>query len=182
MTPRALPLALAAAGGAALLVALYFQVVVGLPPCPLCIDQRYAHGAGIGFALLAALIGRGRGAAIALALAGLAFAAGTGIALFHVGVEHHWWEGLDSCVGTVATGQSLEDLTAALLAAPPVRCDAVLWSLFGVSMAGYNALLSAVLTTAALTGAAIGGDGWTSAEPVTTVCRATPARPTRSRP
>jgi disulfide bond formation protein DsbB len=153
---RLLPLGLAAGGGLALLVALYFQYVEGLPPCPLCIDQRWAHGAAIAASLAGfALWRRGAWAVAALVLAAMAWAAGTGIALFHVGVEHHWWQGLDECIGAIATGQSLEDLTASLLEAPPVRCDAVLWSLLGVSMAGWNALVSAVLAVAAGTIAAV---------------------------
>ncbi|MSP82501.1 MAG: disulfide bond formation protein B [Alphaproteobacteria bacterium] len=155
-TSRYTGLALALGSGAALLVALYFQYVEGLPPCPLCIDQRYAHGAAIAFALLAFAAWRHRLAAVAtLSLVALADGAGAGIALFHVGVEQHWWAGPEECTGTVATGQSVEDLAAQLMAAAPVRCDAVLWSLFGVSMAGYNALLSAVLSIAAATGAAL---------------------------
>ena len=81
-------------------------------------------------------------------------AANAALAGYHVGVEQKWWEGPASCSAAVAAGTSFEDLKAQLLAAPIVRCDEVPWSLFGISMAGYNVLLSAgfaVVTALALT-------------------------------
>jgi disulfide bond formation protein DsbB len=72
--------------------------------------------------------------------------ASAGIAGFHVGVEQHWWEGLEACgAGGVDAGANFDDLKAAILAAPLVRCDEVPWSLFGISLAGYNFLASAAL-------------------------------------
>ena len=134
-------LILAAAGGSAalLLGAFWFQYVGGLYPCPLCIWQRWPHAAAV-------LIG---GAALALpgrvwpllgALAALATAATGG---FHAGVELGWWQGLDSCAGAGVgglSGAALLDPTANV--PPPVRCDAVAWSLLGISMAGWNMLAS----------------------------------------
>jgi disulfide bond formation protein DsbB len=72
-----------------------------------------------------------------------------GIALFHVGVEHKWWEGSTACVGTSTAGATTEQLTEAILNAPLVRCDVPAWEMFGISMAGYNLLYALVL--AALT-------------------------------
>lgn len=77
-----------------------------------------------------------------LTLAGLVFLAGAGIAAFHVGVEQHWWQGLASCGGNLPQARTVEELRAALLAQPVVRCDEVAWSLFGISMAGWNFLFS----------------------------------------
>jgi len=146
---RPLALALAAASGALLLGALYFQYFEGLAPCPLCLYQRYAHVASLALALGAAVapvrVGR-----ILLAATGLAFIAGAGIAGFHVGVEQHWWSGLEGCTGEVPSGLSLDELKAQLLETPPARCDEVPWSLFGFSMAAWNGLISAVLAMVAL--------------------------------
>jgi disulfide bond formation protein DsbB len=79
--------------------------------------------------------------AMVLALCLLAFATDAGLALYHVGVEQHWWAGPASCSGGLGTVRSVEDL-AALLSKPISipSCDKVAWSLFGVSMAGYNLL------------------------------------------
>jgi disulfide bond formation protein DsbB len=146
---RAMAFLLGAASGAMLLAALYFQYVEGLAPCPLCIDQRYAHGASLIFAWCAAPL-PGRPRAFLLALAALAFLAGAAIAGFHAGVEQHWWAGLASCTGEVATGLSLDELKDQLLAVPPARCDEIPWSFLGLSMAAWNGLISLALAGFAL--------------------------------
>ncbi|MEX2649784.1 MAG: disulfide bond formation protein B [Alphaproteobacteria bacterium] len=149
---RSLALALAGASGALLLGALYFQYVEGLAPCPLCLYQRYAHVTSLALALGAAAahprIGR-----VLLGLTGLAFIAGAGVAGFHAGVEQHWWAGLEGCTGEVPSGLSLDELKAQLLEASPARCDEIPWSLFGLSMAAWNGVLSTGLAVVALIGA-----------------------------
>jgi disulfide bond formation protein DsbB len=85
-----------------------------------------------------------------LLAAGVAALAGTGIAVFHVGVEQHWWQGTAECGSTLGAASSIEDMRRMLLAQPVVRCDEVAWSLFGISMAGYNALISLGLAAFAL--------------------------------
>lgn len=129
-----------AASLALLLGALAFQYLGGYAPCVLCHWQRWAHAATIVLALAAFAVPRA--AAWFLAAAALALLAGAGIAGFHVGVEQHWWEGTAECGSAVSGASSVEALRARLLAQPVVRCDEVAWSLFGVSMAGYNLLLS----------------------------------------
>jgi disulfide bond formation protein DsbB len=137
-------LILIAAGGSALLLALAFgfQHLGGLAPCALCLWQRWPHGAAV-------VVG-----ALGLALPGAALpllgavAAGTsgGIGGYHLGVEQGWWEGPATCSGGGAVGRlSVEELTAQIMAAPVIRCDEVAWSLAGLSMAGWNALLSLLL-------------------------------------
>ena len=69
------------------------------------------------------------------ALAALAVLAGAGIALFHVGVEQHWWKGLATCTGDLNTAQSLSDLENQLMATPITPCDRPAWTMFRVSMA-----------------------------------------------
>ena len=96
-------------------------------------------------ALIAAVVG-GRGTSRAvLALAGLLFAAGAVLAFYHAGVEFHWFAGPGACTGAALDTSSAAALRAQLLATPPVRCDEVQWSIFGVSMAGLNLLASILL-------------------------------------
>ncbi|PWR21521.1 disulfide bond formation protein B [Zavarzinia aquatilis] len=141
-----------AAGSAALLGgALGFQYLGGLYPCELCMWQRWAHVAALAAGLLA-LIFRGGLARAGFALAVLALLAGAGIAVFHAGVEQQWWQGLTACGGATATG-SAADLLQAVETAPIVRCGDIAWSLFGLSMAAWNALMSAGLAALALAAA-----------------------------
>ncbi|MEX2616917.1 MAG: disulfide bond formation protein B [Alphaproteobacteria bacterium] len=119
-----------------------FQYWGGLQPCALCLYQRWPWWIAGALAIVAIVAVRDRRLhAAALSLATLAVWVGAGIAVYHVGVEQRWWEGPSACSGA-ATPATLEELRAMVLAAPVVRCDDVAWSLFGISMAGYNALLS----------------------------------------
>ena len=128
--------------------AFAFQYIGGLAPCVLCWWQRYAHMAAIVIAALAvAASGRhsSRAGWMLVGLTGLAFLAGAGIAAFHVGVEQHWWAGTAECGSTLGPASGIDELRARLLAQPIVRCDDIAWSLFGISMAGYNFILSLAL-------------------------------------
>ncbi|PWR18969.1 disulfide bond formation protein B [Zavarzinia compransoris] len=143
--------ALVLAGSAALLGgALLFQYGGGLAPCELCIWQRWAHGAAMAGAVLALVLPRGLPAALGLGLALVGLVAGVGIAGFHVGVEQGWWQGLAACGGGGSTAGSVQDLLSQIETAPVVRCGDVAWSLFGLSMAGWNALISLGLGLGAL--------------------------------
>lgn len=151
---RTAPLWLAMGSGALLLGALAFQYLGGLDPCVLCLWQRWPHGvvAVLGLAGFFA-VGGDRGRAAVSALLALVLVAGAGIAAFHVGVEQGWWEGTAACTGggaTAAGGLSASDLRQQLLSEPVVRCDAVAWSLFGISMAGWNGLASLALAGAGM--------------------------------
>jgi disulfide bond formation protein DsbB len=145
--PRSLPALLVLACLGALATALASQYWGGLYPCVLCIYQRYAYGAAAAFAALA-FIGAGSPTAhrLLLVLTGLAFVAGAAIAVFHVGVEQRWWQGTAAChapqVPADATPAQLRDI---LLNQPFAPCDVVPWSLFGISMAGFNVLAYALL-------------------------------------
>jgi len=134
---------------------LWFQYGMGLAPCKLCNWQRIPYYLGGWAFFIAWLFHRQGGHATRLGRglmlgAGIAFLAGAGVAVYHVGVEQAWWAGPDSCSGGIAAGASIEETVQRLMAAPVVRCDEVAWSLFGVSMAGYNVLLSLALGLGAL--------------------------------
>ena len=68
-----------------------------------------------------------------------------GIGFFHAGVEQGWWEGPSTCTSGDIGGLSTEELMNQIMAAPLVRCDEIPWEMFGLSMAGWNAAISAVL-------------------------------------
>jgi disulfide bond formation protein DsbB len=135
---------LAAAGGSAALLAgaFAFQYIGGMAPCQLCLWQRWPHAAAVLIGVLALVLG-GRLLPVLGALAALASA---GIGAFHVGVEQLWWEGLPSCTAGSISGIAVEDLlNPDVVVAAPVRCDAIAWQLAGISMAGWNVILSVVL-------------------------------------
>jgi disulfide bond formation protein DsbB len=132
-----LGMAIAVLGGA-----YAFQYIGGLQPCALCLYQRWPWWIAGGIGLLALLpFGDARLRGMLLMLGTLAVWAGAGVAVYHVGVEQKWWAGPVTCTSSLTAG-SLEDLKALIMAAPVVRCDDIAWSLFGISMAGYNALIS----------------------------------------
>ena len=134
--------ALLLAGPAALLAGAYgFQYLGGLVPCEMCWWQRYALMVALALAGLGWLLGRNRAL---LVLAALAVLVNAGIGVFHAGVEQHWWQGITACAAAPASG-STADVMAEIFAQPLVRCDAIPWSLFGLSMAAWNALLSALI-------------------------------------
>lgn len=135
---------LALAVPAALLGAAWaFQLVGGLYPCEMCLWQRWPHYGALALAALAFVV-RDRRARLSLVAGAAALIAISGvIGIFHAGVEYHWWQGITACTQTVDTaGLSADAMLKAILGAPIVRCDAAQWSLLGVSLAGWNALLS----------------------------------------
>jgi len=152
VSPATLPIAplarlsLIAGGVSALLLigALGFQYIGGLRPCDICYWQRYVHVAVVVLAV-AALVARGslRTALFGLAVAALAMSAG--VALYHMGIEWKWWPGPQTCSGAIPRGLSPEELRRRIMETPPVRCDEIAWSLFGLSMAGWNFVISTAL-------------------------------------
>ncbi len=119
------------------------QLIGGLYPCEMCHWQRWPHYGAVVVAALAFVIGGPAikrtlvaGAAALIAVSGL-------IGVFHAGVEYHWWQGITACSTTI-TGQGLtpDQMLKQILAAPVIRCDAAQWRLIGISLAGWNAILS----------------------------------------
>ncbi len=151
LTFRTVGGAVVAASAAALAAAFFAQYVAGLEPCPLCVYQRYPYAATIVLGALA-LATPGRWPALFVGLAGIVFAFGGGIAFYHVGVEVGLFEGTAACLGGGGeAAATVDELREQLLGTPPApRCDEVAWSLFGVSIAGFNLMYAAVLATASL--------------------------------
>ncbi|MDR3437023.1 disulfide bond formation protein B [Telmatospirillum sp.] len=139
---RLYPILLLLACLGAMATALTTQYGFGLPPCILCIYQRIPYVVA-GVLALIALSPKVplKGKLVLIALCGLAFLVDSGIAFYQVGVEHHWWE--SACVGGAnPQANSAEALQAMLAGPPPVPCDRVPWSVFGISMAGYNGMFA----------------------------------------
>jgi len=143
---------LLAASLATILGAWAFELWGGLAPCPLCLQQRWAYYAAVPLFTIAALvIGRGDGGrlpALLVAAGGLALFTGGLLAAYHAGVEWKWWPGPAACgdVDLLAPGGSvLPDLSDARV----VRCDEAPWRLAGISLAGYNVLISLALAALA---------------------------------
>ena len=142
---------LAGAGSAGLLIAALGFQAAGYAPCELCILQRWPHVAAIAVAVLVWWTGRVRGLAVlGMVAAGVAM----GLAIYHTGVELKLWAGPTHCSGTVGNlaTMSAQDLLTRLNATPVVRCDEVQWKFLGLSLAGYNVLLSLGLAALAAWG------------------------------
>lgn len=153
--PAALVVTLGAAF--ALAGAWFFQLVVGLAPCPLCLDQRvpYYIALPLGLITLAVLAsGHFRVGRVLLAVLALLMLGNFALAVFHAGVEWRFWPGPTSCTGApvMVTGNIL----AAIKGANVPRCDEAAWRMLGLSMAGWNAILAALLAIIAGRAAATG--------------------------
>jgi disulfide bond formation protein DsbB len=117
--------------------ALGSQYIGGLHPCEMCYWQRWPHAAAMVLAGAAFLFpAASPRARMFAALAALAIAVSGAIGVYHAGVELGWWQGLTRC--TAGGAMSLDQL----MKVPLVRCDQVQWSLLGISMAGWNAIVS----------------------------------------
>lgn len=150
-------LAIAGLGAATILGAWYFQYGLGLQPCPLCLEQRYAYYFAIPLAALVVLgasVGASRKvivAAFVVIAAGMIWNAGLGA--YHAGVEWKWWAGPQDCGGALGDLGSAGGLLKKLESIRVIRCDEVAWSFLGISLAGYNVLISLALAAIAVWGA-----------------------------
>src|SRR5215475_6328813 len=150
---------LVAAGGAAtILGAYFFQYVLGVRPCPLCLEQRIAYYVSIPLAVMIA-VAASRNALHGVTAAGfgviaLAMLFNSGLALFHAGVEWKWWPGPQECSGPLTDLTTGGDLLSSLTNLTVVRCDEAAWRFLGLSLAGYDVLISLALAAIAAGGAA----------------------------
>lgn len=141
--PELLALGLGAISLALILAVLGFQYLAGILPCEMCHWQRWPHigaatvGLGGGLLVRSGLLGRSMGSPLAWCTVVLIAASGF-LGVYHAGVEWHFWPGPQACTGNAFhfTGGKLD------LSAPVVMCDVAAWRLFGISLAGYNALVS----------------------------------------
>ena len=115
------------------------QLIGGLVPCEMCHWQRWPHYAALAVALLA-FVPRAPQRLLVL-LAALLIATSGVIGVLHAGVEYHWWPGFTACTAAIGGG-SKADVLKSIMNTPIVRCDAPQWQLFGISLAGFNAIIS----------------------------------------
>lgn len=135
----------------------YFQYVMLLAPCPLCLEQRYAFYVSVPLAALLWL-GASYGASRKVLMLGLVVIAcfmlwNAGLATFHAGVEWKWWQGPTDCSGPIDKFGSVTNMMNQLQRISLVRCDEAAWRFLGISMAGYDAVVSLGLAVVAAWGA-----------------------------
>ena len=143
MTQRNLILLATLGSGVLLLGAFSFQYFGGLAPCKMCIWQRWPHGIAIALGIVTLW----QSTRLIVWLGGAVGFVGAGIGFYHAGVEQKWWQGPTTCTSGSIANVAPEDLLNQILTAPVVRCDEIPWSLIGISMAGWNALISLALVS-----------------------------------
>jgi disulfide bond formation protein DsbB len=151
-------LAILVIAAATLAGAWFFQLVLEILPCPLCLEQRYAYYFAVPFAALVAL-SAAKGAPRGVVLAGLAILAlaALGNAVFggyHAGVEWKFWQGPTDCTGPIVNFGKAGSLFDNLDKVKVIRCDEVQFRFLGISLAGYNVLISLLMAAVAVWGMA----------------------------
>jgi len=161
VSPRNAALLVAVGSALTLIGAWIFQYGFGYPPCPLCLEQRYAYYFAVPLAVLLwlalASFPDGPGVRRRTLIAGFAvLAAGmlwnAGLGTYHAGVEWHFWAGPSDCSGALAPLGGGGGLLEQLQSTRVVRCDEAPWRFLGLSLAGYNVLISLTLAAVALGG------------------------------
>jgi disulfide bond formation protein DsbB len=150
-------LAIAFIAAATLAGAWFLQLVMDIRPCPLCLEQRYTYYAVIPLAALLA-IAAAKGAPRAALVAGLGIIAlatlgNAGLATYHTGVEWGFWKGPTDCTGPLLDLGNAGSLLQHLDTVKVVRCDEVQWKFLGLSLAGYDVLISLLMSAIAACGA-----------------------------
>jgi disulfide bond formation protein DsbB len=149
-------LAITVISAATLAGAWFFQLVLDIRPCPLCLEQRYAYYLALPLALLVAFVAS-RDAPRPVLLAGLALLAlaalyNAWLGGYHAGVEWKFWQGPTDCSGSVVDLGSAGTLLERLDTVKVIRCDEVQWRFLGLSLAGYNVLISLAMAAIAAWG------------------------------
>jgi disulfide bond formation protein DsbB len=141
-----------AASSAVLGTALLSQYWGGLAPCELCILQRWPWAVAIVISLVAVMVGDRPALRPVTLILGVVFAIGVAFAFYHVGVEQHWFAGPTACTARSGGAITLEEMKRQILGTAPVMCDRPAWTLFGVSMAGFNLLASLIMAAICFAG------------------------------
>lgn len=142
-----------AASAAMLAIAHAFETFGGLAPCTLCLRQREVYWTAGAIALAGVVAVRllaGRSwRVLSNALLAVVFAAGLGVAVYHAGAEWKLWPGPSACAAGGGGAVSLDDLAGLMNGerVKPPACDEAAWVFAGLSMAGWNAVISAGLAS-----------------------------------
>ena len=147
-----------AIAAATLAGAWFFQLVVDLKPCPLCLEQRYVYYLAVPLGALVALAAAKHAPravlVVGLALLALATLGNAGLGTYHAGVEWGLWQGPTECTGPIGNFGSAGSLLDRLNTVKVIRCDEVQWRFLGLSLAGYNVLISLLMAAIAAWGIA----------------------------
>ena len=148
--------AIAVIAAATLAGAWFFQLVLEVLPCPLCLEQRYAYYLAVPLGAVVAFAAA-RGAPrpvllVGLVILGLVALANAGLGTYHAGVEWGWWQGPTECTGPLLDLGNAGNLLDRLATTKVVRCDEVQWRFLGLSLAGYNVLISLLMAAIAAWG------------------------------
>jgi disulfide bond formation protein DsbB len=150
-------IAVALGGMATILGAWYFQYMLGYQPCALCLEQRMPYYAAIPLAVLAAVTALAeaprQATRVGLGLIAIIMILGALLGLYHAGIEWKWWTGPLECSGTPGALGSAGNLLERVEATHIVRCDEAAWRFLGLSLAGWNVLISLALAGIATAGA-----------------------------
>jgi disulfide bond formation protein DsbB len=145
-----------AGSAATILGAWYFQYVIKLPPCPLCLEERVPYHIVIPLSLLLAIAAMVRAPRALIVVGFLAIIAAmlvsAGLGAYHAGVEWRWWAGPTDCSGPISDFSAQGSLLDQLKSIHIVRCDEAAWTFLGLSLAGYNVLVSLALVAVAAFG------------------------------
>ena len=149
-------LAVTAIAAATLAGAWFFQLVLDIRPCPLCLEQRYAYYLALPLGGLIAFAAT-KNTSRAVLMIGLAFLAAAALGnawlgSYHAGVEWHFWQGPTDCTGEIGNLGSAGNLLERLDTVKVIRCDEVQWRFLGLSLAGYNVLISLLMAAIAAWG------------------------------
>lgn len=144
--PAAVALVFAAGCAATIAGFLFFQYGMGLPPCPLCYEQRYAFYLGLALSAMLAF-GANNGASRKVMIVGFGALAAmmlwnAGLGVYHAGIEWKFWAGPSDCSGNLAPLGGAGGLLKQLEVTRVIRCDEAAWRLFGISLPGWNVLVS----------------------------------------
>ena len=149
-------LAIALVGAATIVGAWFFQYGLGLKPCPLCLEQRYAYYLALPLGALASFAAQRHAPRqllmTAFMILMLAALANTWLGGYHAGVEWKFWPGPTDCSGPLVDFGKAGNLLEQLDKVKVIRCDEVQWRFLGLSLAGYNVLISLVMAIIALWG------------------------------
>jgi disulfide bond formation protein DsbB len=138
---------------ATILGAWYFQYVLKLPPCPLCLEERLPYHIAIPLSLLVAIAALARAPRQILMVGFIAIIitvlCGAALGTYHAGVEWHFWAGPTDCSGPISDLNAGGALLNQLQTINVVRCDEAAWRFLGISLAGYNVLICLALAVIA---------------------------------
>ena len=126
----------------AILFALYYEYIENYPPCELCIYQRFPYYLIIVTTLFFFVFKKNFNIVSSLII--LAVFISLLLSVTHAGVELGWWQIKSSCSNNIRDFNDIEKLRSFLEDVPITKCDQIIWSYKGISMAGYNVTFSIV--------------------------------------